>query len=217
MQRWERLAVAQSPGGELALWRRGAEFRIRVGAIDLMGSREHGSEDALGERGCAGLVSGARVLIGGLGMGFTLAAALRALPAGGTLEIAEASPVVVAWNREWLGDLAGRPLDDPRVELFEGDVARRIRGARWDAILLDVDNGPEALSSPENAGLYDETGLILAHAALRPGGRLGVWSVRDDARFTKRLRAVGFEPTVRRVAAWPGSGRQHWLWMATRA
>ncbi len=216
MQRWEQLAAVPSPGGSLALWRRGDEFRIRIGGLDLMGSREHGSEDELGRLGCAGLPPTARVLVGGLGLGFTLGSALANLGPGAAVEVAEANPVVLEWNRTLLGHLAGQPLADPRVTVFVGDVARRIRGARWDAILLDVDNGPEALSSPDNAGLYDATGLWTAAAALRPGGRLGVWSVRDDAAFTRRLHAAGFAATVSRVSAWPGSGRKHWLWMASR-
>jgi len=216
MRRWEQVARAPSAGGDLVLWRGGDEFKIRVGTIDLMGSREHGSEDELGRLGCEGLRPDARVLVGGLGLGFTLAAALATLGPRASVHVAEANAVIVDWNRAHLGHLAGDPLADPRVTLGIGDVGAAIRAARWDAILLDVDNGPEALSLPENAALYDATGLAIARAYLRPGGRLGVWSVRDDAAFTRRVRGAGFEVAQHRVSAWPGSGRKHVLWLATR-
>lgn len=217
---WETLDSVTAPGGgKMVLVRRGDEYVIRVDGQDLMGSRQHGSEEALATQGCAGLasVAGACVLVGGLGMGFTTRAALDALGRDATVEVAELVPDVVRWNRGPLAHLAGHPLDDPRVQVVEGDVSDVIAraDARYDAILLDVDNGPDALTSPSNARLYGRAGLERAARALRPKGVLGVWSARDDDRFTARLERAGFTTRVERVLARHGGKKRHTLWFAT--
>lgn len=219
---WRRLDGATLAGEarELVLYQRDTEFVIRVGPHALMSSAAHGSEEALAEAACARVHGrpGARVLVGGLGMGFTLAAALRGLPADARVEVAELAPAVVEWNRGPLAHLAGRPLEDPRVTVHEGDVADRIRAARaaWDAILLDVDNGPDALTVAANDRLYSGAGLGAAFAALRAGGVLGVWSVQPDDAFTGRLARAGFAVEERRARARRGKGGRHTLWLATR-
>lgn len=219
---WEKLAKATAPDGEpLELRRRGHEYLIYAGGYDLMSSEDDASSIALSEFGCKHLdgVQGARVLIGGLGMGYTLRAALDRLTATATVEIAELIPAVVEWNREWLGDLAGRPLDDARTKLFVGDVRTPI-GAnkkRYDAILLDVDNGPDALAHKQNDGLYSQRGIEGAFAALKPGGVFGVWSFDDDKSFTKRLQKRDFVVSTHKVSASKkGRGRYHQIWTAKR-
>jgi len=228
---WEELDRVLVPGGgELTLLRRGDEFSIRAGTQELMNSRMHGSEEALAERGCAGLVRdsgvetpvrgapvrGVRVLIGGLGMGFTVRACLDRLGAAARVEVAELVPAVVRWNRGPLAHLAGRPLDDARVRVLEEDVGEVIRAARatYDAILMDVDNGPAALASAANARLYTAAGLAFAARALVPGGTYALWSPVDDRRFTERLRRAGLAVTTERVPARPGGGGRHVLWVA---
>jgi spermidine synthase len=210
-----------SDGGEMTLATRGVQFVIRVDGQDLMNSASHGSEEKLAEYGCAGLGTkvGARVLLGGLGMGFTARAALDALAADAELEVVELVGAVVRWNRDILGHLAGAPLGDARLRLVEADVAAIIAGAqaRYDAVLLDVDNGPVALTTFENKRLYAEEGLRATARALRPGGVLAVWSLFEDARFSTRLRAAGFQVSIKRVLAGDGSGRRHVLWLANRA
>ena len=200
------------------LTRRGDEYAIRLHGLELMNSRMHHSEEELARLGCAGLAdkAGARVLIGGLGMGFTTRAALSAVPADARVEIAELLPEVVAWNRGPLADLAARPLEDPRVTAVVTDVTRMIDEAdgEYDAILLDVDNGPDAFTAPANARLYGAEGLKRARRALVPGGMLGVWSVGDDPAFTGRLKGVGFHVTLHHVTARKASGPPHVLWMA---
>jgi spermidine synthase len=186
-----------------------------------MNSRTHGSEDALGQLACEPLRdrAAARVLIGGLGMGFTLAAALACLPADAELVVAELVPGVVAWNRNRLGGCAGNPLRDPRVRVEIGDVGQLIREAAgaFDAILLDVDNGPEALTHPNNGSLYTLQGLCAAYDALRVDGTLAVWSVSPAKAFVARLRSVGFSVTERRVRAHRGKGARHVIWLAKRS
>jgi spermidine synthase len=222
---WEKLGETEAPGGgKLTLHRRGHEYAIRIDGKDLMGNRQHGSEDALAQLGCEHLrkTAKARVLIGGLGMGFTVRAALDVLRADAKIEVAELVPAVVAWNRGPLSPLAGSPLADRRVEVHEGDVVPHIAKARerYHAILLDVDNGPDALTSPGNARLYGPAGLRRAGAALHPGGILAVWSAEDDARFSDRLQRAGFRVRVERVLArHNGSkrgGKRHVLWLAQR-
>lgn len=223
---WEKLGEVDAPGGgKLTLHRRGHEYAIRVDGKELMGNRQHGSEDALARLGCEGLSQQpkARVLIGGLGMGFTVRAALDVLRPDAKVEVAELIPAVVAWNRGPLSPLAGAPLDDPRVEVHEGDVVARIAAARqrYHAILLDVDNGPDALTSPGNARLYGSAGLTRAGNALHPGGMLAIWSAEDDARFTARLSRAGFRVRLERVLARHNGGKRggkrHVLWLAQRA
>ncbi|HKR88216.1 MAG TPA: spermidine synthase [Phenylobacterium sp.] len=221
MIRWEHLDTAPIPdGGELKLMRRGTEYSIMSGSIELMNSRLSGSEEALATLTCEGLKAGAEVLIGGLGMGFTLRAALGLLPAGARVTVAELVPAVVAWARGPLAAVFAGSLDDPRVRIREGDVAEAIEDARgiFDAILLDVDNGPGGLNREANDGLYDPPGLARARRALKPGGILAVWSAAPDERFTGRLRKAGFAVEEKRVRATrSGRGARHVIWLARTA
>lgn len=222
MQPWERLATATAPDGEpLELRRRGSEYRIRAGRHELMSNDDESSSRALAELGCAHLAKGAaaRVLVGGLGMGFTLRAALDLVGPRGVVEIAELVREVVAWNEGPLGPLAAHPLRDPRTELHVGDVRARIRASTstYDAILLDVDNGPISVAHAANDALYADRGIAEAWTALRPGGVLGVWSLSDDARYTARLERRGFAVEVHRVfGSRKGRGREHVIWIARR-
>lgn len=223
MTPWILLESAQVPGngGELRLYQRGAELSIRlVGRGELMNSRVHGSEDALAEMTCARLTNNdrARVLIGGLGMGFTLAAALRHLGSGAQVVVAELVQAVVTWNRGVLGEHAGRPLEDARVTVRVGDVAGILRGEQqaYDGILLDVDNGPEGLTRKQNDWLYSVNGLNAAYGALRSHGVLAVWSAGPDRDFAQRLRKVGFEVDEVRVRAHGSKGARHVIWFAQR-
>ena len=219
---WELLDSAQVPGSkeEICLYRRGEEYSIRVDRSELMNSRVHGSEEALARIACYRLADrpGPRVLIGGLGMGFTLAAALRALGRDSQVVVAELLPAVVRWNRGPLASLAGSPLEDRRVTLQEEDVGKVLQAGKgeYDAIVLDVDNGPEGLTRKGNDWLYGRAGLAAAFAALRPGGVLSVWSAASDRAFTRRLRLAGFQVDSYRVPAGPGTGRQHTIWAASR-
>jgi spermidine synthase len=218
-----RLGTALIPGTdvELQLYQSGEQFSIKIpGRGDLMNSRMHGSEKALAELACARITRGAkaRVLIGGLGMGFTLAAALHTLGSAAEVVVAELVAEVVEWNRTLIGAPAGHPLADPRSSVYVGDVADLIRqtAAGFDAVLLDVDNGPEALVRKENDWLYSGEGLRAARRALRPGGVLAVWSASPDRGFSKRLRQAGFqvdEQVVRPHRA--GKGARHVIWVAT--
>ena len=220
---WVQLGAASVPdgGGDLRLMQRGAEFSIMAGSIELMNSRLSGSEQALAALTCARLRDPTRpaMLIGGLGMGFTLRAALAVLGPDASVTVAELVPEVVAWARGPLASIHGDSLVDPRVTLFEGDVGDLIGGGqdRFDAILLDVDNGPEGLTRKANDDLYDTYGLGEAHAALRPGGILAVWSVAPNAPFAKRLAASGYTVEELRV---PANGRRggarHVIWLATK-
>lgn len=221
---WELLDTAPIPGneGHLQLFRRSGEFSIGIaGGGVLMSSRAHGSEDALAELACRRITSChcPRILIGGLGMGFTLAAALRRLGPAAQVLVAELVPAVVAWNRGPLGACAGYPLHDARTMVREGDVARVLREERqrFDAILLDVDNGPEGLTRKRNDWLYGIDGLTAAFTALRPGGVLAVWSAGPDQNFTARLRKVGFSVEQARVRAHRNKGELHTIWLAGRA
>jgi spermidine synthase len=206
---------------QLQLYQSGELFSIKIpGRGDLMNSRVHGSEKALAELACENLLGNAspRLLIGGLGMGFTLAAALKILGPAAEVVTAELVPEVVTWNRTLLGAVAGNPLDDQRSSVFVGDVADLIRQepAGFDAILMDVDNGPEALIRRENNWLYSSAGLRATRAALRPRGVLAVWSASADRPFSKRLQQAGFgvrEHTVRPHRA--GKGPRHHIWIGT--
>ena len=204
MKPWELLGHTRTPDGdEMTLARHGSEYVIRAGGQTLMSSRMHGSEEALAAFSCARArtLETPRCLIGGLGMGFTLRAALDLLPPGATLVVAELIPELVEWNRGPLGTLARHPLRDKRVVLELGDVAAVLQATpcRFDAVLLDVDNGPSAFTTAYNASLYDDKGLAAARAALKPGGVFAVWSAREDRRFEQRLRYAGFDVTVERV------------------
>lgn len=220
---WELLDSAPVPGGgeTLCLYRRGAEFSIRVDGNELMNSRVHGSEDALAELACARLADcpSPTVLIGGLGMGYTVAAALTRLGAQARVVVAELVPAVVAWNRGVLAGLAGHPLNDSRVSVREIDVARILQTEQqgYDAILLDVDNGPEGLTRSGNDWLYTRAGLTAAHGALKPSGILAVWSAGPEPAFSRLLRQTAFtvgEVTVRARGAQGGS--RHMIWLAQR-
>lgn len=219
---WELLDDAKVPGnnGVLSLFKRDREFSIRLKGREIMNSRLHGSEEALSDLACARIADpNGRVLIGGLGMGFTLAAALRRLGAGTRVDVVELAPAVVCWNRGVLAHLAGHPLLDERVTVLQEDVVRILRDARsdYDAILLDVDNGPHALTSKGNAWLYGMAGLSAAFAALRPAGVLGIWSSSPDRGFAERLRKAGFKVDETRVRARArGKGPRHILWVAVR-
>lgn len=223
MQKWERIGRAEVPGGDgvMDLLRSGDTYAIRVDGRELMFSRVHGSEDALAELPLARLAhpERARLLVGGLGMGFTVAAALPRLGPEGRVVVAELVPEVIAWNRGPLSAVAGHPLDDPRVTVHEGDVGELIARSTeaWSAILLDVDNGPEGLTRPSNSRLYTPNGLRTARRALRPGGMLAVWSAAPKPSFTERLRRADLrveEVTVRERGK--KGGRKHTIWLASR-
>jgi spermidine synthase len=220
MIRWEHLDTAQIPeGGELKLMRRGAEYSIMSGSIELMNSRLSGSEEALATLTCEPLVATPKpkILIGGLGMGFTLRAALAVLSPGAEVVVAELVPAVVAWARGPLAELFAGSLEDARVRVREGDVAEAIAEAKggYDAILLDVDNGPSGLNRDANDQLYGAAGLATSRRALRPGGVLAVWSATPDDRFAARLRKGGFTVEEKRVRATrSGKGGRHIIWLA---
>jgi len=218
---WEQLgeAVVPGDGGTLKLMRRGTEFSIMAGPIELMNSRLSGSEEALARLTAEALGERAspRWLVGGLGMGFTLRVALKLLGEGAKVTVAELVPEVAAWARGPLQPVFGACLDDPRVDLRVQDVAAAIsaEAAGFDAILLDVDNGPEGLTSKGNDRLYDARGLAAARKALRPSGVLAVWSSAPSDRFTRRLRDAGFDARPHTVrASIKGRGARHTIWIA---
>jgi spermidine synthase len=218
----ELIGVAPVPGGEeLRLFRRGADFMIVLDRNELMNSRMSGSEEALATSACERLAGrkAPRLLIGGYGMGFTLRAALAALGADAEVEVAELVPEIIAWARGPMAELTAGCLEDPRVRIVEADVALPIAEGRgcYDAILLDVDNGPDGLTREGNDRLYSRQGLEAAMAALRPGGVLAVWSAAPDKAFTRRLGNAGFaveEVPVR--ARSNGKGPRHLIWLATK-
>jgi len=187
----------------MALTLRGGEYVILAGGRSLMSSRMHGSEEALATLGCRSVRTLERpcVLVGGLGMGFTLRATLDLLPSDASVLVAELVPAVVEWNRGPLGPLAGHPLKDPRVVVEIRDVVETLRAShdRFDAVLLDVDNGPAPFTSSGNAGLYDDRGLAAVRSALKIGGMVAVWSAWEDHKFEQRLRYAGFGVDVERV------------------
>ena len=213
MRPWEIVDRTRSPeGAELVLARRDGEWVVRAAGRTLMSSRVHGSEEALAAIALREAAERRAVLVGGLGLGFTLRAALDRVPRDAKVVVVELVPALVAWNRGPLAALAGRPLDDPRVRLQQGDVGGRIAEARgaYDAILLDVDNGPEALAHPGNASLYGERGVRACAGALRPGGVLAVWSAGPDERYRGRLERAGLEVREERVPArGAGGGVRH--------
>jgi len=220
---WQLLDSAQVPGEneDLRLYQRGEEFSIRVDGSELMNSRVHGSEDAMARLACARIASlpCPKVLIGGLGMGYTLAAVLNELGTESQVVMVELVPAVVAWNRGPLAALAGHPLDDDRVTVREVDVAQILQAEHlaYDAILLDVDNGPRGLTRKNNNWLYTRTGLDAAFAALRPTGVFAVWSASPDRGFAQVLCKVGFEVNEERVRArGPRRGGYHTIWIAGR-
>ncbi|MBB34060.1 MAG: spermidine synthase [Hirschia sp.] len=217
----ETIATAQVPGGvELQLIRHGNDHMITLDGNELMSSRVGGSEEALAIRTCERLSKpDAHLLIGGYGMGFTLRAALAILGPDARLSVAELVPEIIDWARGPMAGLTANGLDDPRVELIIGDVAAQISAAsnQYDAILLDVDNGPDGLTRPGNDRIYSRPGLARARSALRPGGILAIWSAAPDAAFTRRLIGSGFtvdQVTVR--ARSNGKGPRHTIWFAQR-
>ena len=212
--------TAKVPGDdvELRLVSHGDDFMIVLDRNELMSSRMSASEEALADLGCAHLTghSRARVLIGGLGMGFTLRRALKILPADAEIVVAELVPKIVEWARGPLAGLFDGCLDDPRVTVAIGDVALAIRDGGWDAILLDVDNGPDGLTHAGNDRLYSSRGLDTARRGMQPGGVLAIWSAYADAVFTKRLRECGFGVDEQIVRARGTKGARHTIWLAGR-
>ena len=218
MKPLELLGETTAPDGtDLRLMRQDRELIIFAGGKSLMSSRMHGSEEALATLACrrARTLVAPRVLIGGLGMGYTLRATLDLLPDDARVTVAELVPAVVDWNHGPLGPLAGHPLNDPRATVAPGDVADALRiaaatpAARFNAILLDVDNGPAAFTATTNAGLYDNAGVATARDALAPNGVLAVWSAWDDRKFEQRLRYAGFAVSVEHVRARLKQGGPH--------
>ena len=222
MKPWILIETAQTPGhgAELCLYQRDQEFAIQADNLELMNSRNFASEQALATLACKKLTdpSEARVLIGGLGMGYTLKSALDELGETAEVLVMELVPDVVRWNQGLLAHLAGNPLDDERVTVQVGDVAQMIKRSRgsFSAILLDVDNGPNALTSMDNHWLYSIAGLETAHAALKPNGILGIWSSDRDAGFAKRLSQVGFDVDEIPVRERGKKGGHHIVWIAER-
>ncbi|MET0706005.1 MAG: spermidine synthase [Tardiphaga sp.] len=220
---WKLIDTADVPGGgvQLRLMQRGAEFTIKLGQNELMSSRLFGSEEALATLTCFRLkaLEAPRLLIGGLGMGFTLRAALKVLGPLARVTVIELVPAIIAWARGPMAEMSGDCLTDPRVELREADVAQAIAAGRgaYDAILLDVDNGPEGLTRKSNDALYDLKGLRAAYAALAPGGILSVWSSFPHDKFTALLGKAGFVAEEVKVrATGTRGGARHVIWLATK-
>ena len=227
---WKKVAETPRPGGaKLTLWRRDfegrpSEFSLRIEEPnapfnELMTSRQHRSEKALAELAIKVLGRPAQsALVGGLGMGFTLRAALDGLPADASVTVAELYPEIVSWNHDHMGDLANRPLDDERVQVHVGDVAEllRTRNRRYDLILLDTDYGPEGTDPNDSSQLYSDAGLANMRASLTEDGVLSVWSALESPAFIKRLERAGFEATVERPRAHGKSGTRHTVWLAKR-
>ncbi len=202
MKPWETLATATAPdGSRFELQRHDGNYVIHADGYDLMTSYAHGSEDAMMSLACPRPREDVCILIGGLGMGYTLAATLDLMPPGGTVVVSELVPEVVEWNRGPLGPLAGHPLDDPRTDLVVGDVAHVIRDSksRFDAVLLDVDNSVDSFTLARNSWLYTPEGLAAARRTLRPGGVLAIWSVGTERTFERRLRRAGFTASTHPV------------------
>lgn len=214
MKPWEVLGETRTPDGTaMALTRRDREFVILANGKSLMSSLMHGSEEALAALACPKVrrVEEPSLLIGGLGMGFTLRAALNLLPTGARIIVAELVPAVVEWNRGPLGPLADYPLTDRRVDVVVGDVANVLAASRnmFDAVLLDVDNGPAAFTASANVGLYSDRGLAAARTALKDEGVLAIWSAWDDRKFVQRLRYAQFDVEVEHVRGRLKKGGPH--------
>ncbi len=224
MQPTTLLGTANIPnnGGELRLIQRGDEFSISLkgaGGI-LMTSRVHGSEVALAELGCALIQDkpNTTVLVGGMGMGFTLAAALKATSQTSSVVVAELVPEVIEWNKGPLGECAGRPLDDNRVAVHLGDVAELFKTGKvtYDAVLLDVDNGPESFTHADNSRLYSAESLQAIQQTLKPGGVLAIWSAWHDPAFPRQLKKLGFKVETKPVRAHKGKGSRHTIYLARK-
>jgi len=218
------LGTAKIPndGGELTLTERDGVFAIKLKGVhgELMSSRMYSSELALAELGCAHIqqLENSKVLVGGLGMGFTMASALKATSNSSEVLVAELVPEIVEWNKGPLGECAGRPLDDKRARIYLGDVAELFmaRKATYDAILLDVDNGPEAFTHDDNSELYSIDSLLAIRETLRPKGMLAVWSAWHDPRFTKKLKKARFNVSFKTVRAHKGKGSKHTIYLAQK-
>jgi len=223
MRHWTQLAEASIPGSDKSIFliQGKDDFFIKLsGGLELMNTRKHSSEDALGALPCKKLrhPESARVLIGGLGMGFTLAAALSALGPGAQVTVAELIPEVVEWNHGPLGDRSGRPLDDPRTQVYVGDVADLLREklACYDVIALDIDNGPEGLTKSNNSWVYSEQGIIATMNALKPAGMVSYWSASADQGFTDRMKRCGLKVEEVKIYAHGNKGARHTIWLGTK-
>ncbi|HVY32636.1 MAG TPA: MnmC family methyltransferase [Polyangiaceae bacterium] len=219
MQPFETVARARTPdGSELTLVRRGDEWVVRAGATTLMSSRQHDSEESLASVGLENRAGASRVLVGGLGLGFTLRAVLDRVTPAAHVTVSELVPELVAWNRSHLAPLHRAALDDARCHVAVGDVLELLKKshAAFDVLLLDVDNGPVALTQDSNAKLYAAEGVRACYEALGAGGVLAVWSAGASPEYEARLRAAGFQVEVRRVAARRGAGARHVIFLATR-
>jgi len=222
---WTVLDIADIPnnGGQLKLSRRGDEFSIHIVGVrgELMNSRVHNSEEQLATLGCAHLknTEKAKVLVGGLGIGFTLAAALKAVTSSSQVIVAELIPAVVEWNKGPLGECAGFPLHDHRTKVHVGDVVTLFSNNQttFDAVLLDVDNGPEGFTHAENKNLYSHNSLQRIHSQLNSGGVLAVWSAWHDPRFTNKLKKSKFKVETKTVRARKGKGSRHTIYLARKA
>jgi spermidine synthase len=216
----ERLGEARTPNGTvIALYRNDGAYLIRADGIELMSTRRHLSEDRLAEVACAPLRErpAARVLIGGLGLGFTLRAALRELRADAEVVVAELVPEVIAWNADPRFDLSAEAMRDPRVRIVHDDVVNVLRAnpRGFDAMMLDTDNGPDGMLMSENGPLYSTAGIARTVAALRPGGTIAYWSVGDDPRFLDALQRARLRVETLRVRAHDTAGPMHTLYVAT--
>ena len=212
----------RNDGGELKLSQRGDEFSIKLSGKrgELMNSRVFNSEKVLSQLGCAHIKPhhDAHILVGGLGMGYTLAAALKAVNTDSVVTVAELVPEVVKWNEGPLGNCAGNPLQDPRTKVHMGDVKQLLtaRQPSFDAILLDVDNGPKGLTHADNDWIYSEDGLKDIYDTLNPNGMLAIWSAGPDYLFSVRLKKIGFRVDTRDVQARPGKGSKHTIFLAKK-
>jgi len=224
MKQLNKLATAIIPnnGGELVLLQREDEFSIKLSGARgvLMNSRVYNSEQELAKLGCAHIINKecAEVLVGGLGMGYTLATALACVTASSRVTVAELIPEVVEWNQGPLGECAGNPLADERSHVRLGDIAELIKQQKpdFDAILLDVDNGPEGMTNSENNWLYSTAGLDALYNSLRPEGMLAVWSAGPDSMFMTQLKKAGFKVSNKTVRARPGKGSRHTIFLAKK-
>jgi len=215
-------ALTPDRAGELQLSQRGDDFFISYNGTELMNSRMHGSEALLAELACRPIAGrpGARVLVGGLGLGYTLAAALPIMRHDAEVVVAELVPAVVEWNRSLCGHLSGHPLQDPRARVVECDVCSLLKTEQnaFDAVMLDVDNSPDSMTQKSNDWLYCSSGLSAIYTALRPRGMLTVWSAGPDSTFSRRLRRAGFEAREETVSARGcGKGGLHTIWVARRS
>lgn len=221
---WKLLGSSRTPNTKsmLKLYQRDAEYSIRVNGMELMNSRVFGSEKMLAELSCGEIADrkNASVLIGGLGMGYTLSAALRSLQDDADVLLVELIPAVVEWNQGVLGSLADYPLEDSRVTVRVDDVVHVISHGKstFDAILLDIDNGPDSLTQDENATLYSLSGLSMIHRALRTGGVVAVWSASPDAGFKKKLKQSSFHVIEKKVRGRAQKkGPIHTIWIAKKS